>query len=288
MGHLGFIPHDGGRVPRWPFQRNKDSQQARGLVGWWPMQPIGAAPGTASPVIDHSINHNRGTLDAGIPGYTTTQFGGSGVYFGDDGTGSRGIILSNLNPLLTSSVTVCCWVYRTGPLNNQHVISRHPAWFLAGNSGAPNNLRFGLSTGTQTSIGIVSVASKTWALFSGRYDGANIAIFKNGISQASTTKTGVMSSSGSMRIGGYWNSDSFEWPGVLFDARIYNRALTNNEIWSIYDPATRWDLYYELGRKTYHFLAPSTISGRIMSSLVSAGGLAGRGGIAGQGGGLAG
>ena len=36
--------------------------------------------------------------------------------------------------------------------------------------------------------------------------------------------------------------------GSIFDVRWYDRVLSDGEIWGLYDPTTRWDLYEEFGR----------------------------------------
>jgi hypothetical protein len=42
--------------------------------------------------------------------------------------------------------------------------------------------------------------------------------------------------------------------GTIQDIRFYNRALTDAEVFALYDPATRWDLYAPVARRTYVFL----------------------------------
>lgn len=39
------------------------------------------------------------------------------------------------------------------------------------------------------------------------------------------------------------SSPGYYFSGSVYDLRIYNRALTDAEVWQIYDPATRWELY---------------------------------------------
>ena len=39
---------------------------------------------------------------------------------------------------------------------------------------------------------------------------------------------------------GFWLN---YFTGKIGDVRIYNRALSPAEIWAMYDPATRWELY---------------------------------------------
>ena len=48
---------------------------------------------------------------------------------------------------------------------------------------------------------------------------------------------------------GYVDSPRFS----LKNWGLWNRGLTNAEMHGLWDPSTRWDLYHELGRRTYFF-----------------------------------
>ncbi len=53
------------------------------------------------------------------------------------------------------------------------------------------------------------------------------------------------------------------WLGKLDDIRIYNTNLGGGAVAAAYDPRTRWDLYYELGRKSF-FLPPVSGTAKII------------------------
>lgn len=75
-------------------------------------------------------------------------------------------------------------------------------------------------------------------------------VITNGASQARGYQEAVQFGSGSPRS---WaaGSNAFQiapWNGYradicVADLRIYDRELTPDEVWQLYDPATRWDLY---------------------------------------------
>jgi hypothetical protein len=45
-------------------------------------------------------------------------------------------------------------------------------------------------------------------------------------------------------IGSSWDDSVYaRHDGYIDDVRVYNRALSDAEVWQLYDPATRWDLY---------------------------------------------
>lgn len=78
------------------------------------------------------------------------------------------------------------------------------------------------------------------------------------------------------------------WRGPAWNARVYNRSLSVDEIAMLYSSEHRWDPVVEVGRTLYFVPAAAPAGGRIMSSLVAGGGLVGSGGIAGERGWLAG
>lgn len=57
--------------------------------------------------------------------------------------------------------------------------------------------------------------------------------------------------------------------GRMCDARIYNWAIPDDLVWQLYDPATRWDLYYPIGRKVWSFKAPAAPGGASIAKLYS-------------------
>jgi hypothetical protein len=43
--------------------------------------------------------------------------------------------------------------------------------------------------------------------------------------------------------------------GTIADVRVYNRALTDAEVWELYDPRSRWDLYWQPNTRAYSFMS---------------------------------
>jgi hypothetical protein len=85
-----------------------------------------------------------------------------------------------------------------------------------------------------------------------------------------------------------WTGNPYTWDGGVGPCFLWNRPLSDAEVRALYNPQTRWDIYQQGTRTISLPAAAAPAGGRIMSSLVSTGGLAGPGGIAGNGGGLAG
>ncbi len=94
-----------------------------------------------------------------------------------------------------------------------------------------------------------------WQLLAWRVS-STVAYAKNGtVRQTSGSPSGTVGASDApFFIGGEpsgTGGQSIAVEALFADFRIYNRALTDNELWQLYDPRSRWDLYYVPGRRVF-------------------------------------
>jgi hypothetical protein len=69
-----------------------------------------------------------------------------------------------------------------------------------------------------------------WAHWVITYDGSTIEVFQNGNSLGSTSSSGTADFSDGFKIG-YWAAGgSYAWSGYIPISKIYNRALSSNEV----------------------------------------------------------
>ena len=47
---------------------------------------------------------------------------------------------------------------------------------------------------------------------------------------------------------------------MMADVRLYHRVFTAAEMWALYDPTTRWDLYAAPSRRVYFDVGASGVS----------------------------
>ena len=82
------------------------------------------------------------------------------------------------------------------------------------------------------------------------HPGTGLFQYVNGVLDGSntTTTTGLRSVS---RLTFYGSGANTALEGSLVDIRLYTRALTAAQAWSLYDPATRWDLHWVPGRRVF-------------------------------------
>lgn len=89
-----------------------------------------------------------------------------------------------------------------------------------------------------------------WMLAAVTYDGSETAggvkLYRDGLSVGTSTVTDNLANttvnSGQFRIGGRDAGVQF-FDGQMGEVRVYNRAKTADEIWEMFNPRTRWELY---------------------------------------------
>jgi hypothetical protein len=215
-----------------------------GLVGWWPLNE-----GTGTVAHDISGQGNNGTWSGTLNSpsgtyYTTGRIGSAAGYFSDSGNSStnHGLTIGT-QPVydFTGPFTISMWVnpastypemlaarvnYNNGG-NNGYFLVLYPSspklWLLAndGTEGAS-------VAGSGAGLGV-------WSLITAVYDGTNMFVYVNGVFSSQASAITPPANGGSLVFGipeqgGY---DSFN--GSLGDIRLYSRALSASEIYSLYN-----------------------------------------------------
>lgn len=259
------------RQPRYRPKLNLKSNQAKGLVLWYPLNCRDVA---ATTQLDCSGKGTNVTT-----GWSATQ--NSIVYMPNYGygmalgsTGFARLILDHgtMDSLAGGPITIAFWYCRTGTIASASVIlgcntSSTGGFALAAAQQNSNNLAYFPGTtglGTLTSnhwfdLGVRSLNTTEHHCIIG--NGAILTHYVNGVvvntwtlsgTQAQpTTHTGV-------RYFGANNSGAS--PAInltLADLRIYNRALSDLEVLSLYDPETRFELFEQNTPQIYY--APQNI-----------------------------
>lgn len=243
---------------------------------------------------DISGYNNKSTLTNG-PQYIVGEKGLVLDFDGDDD-----FTVSDRDVLIASDpITIAMWVKYDGYSSQGSSYNV----FIARDNITTNNQSYGIFTtsdnkarfvrkwGVTAAISNDSIADGEWHFLVGIYLGMPVSgalqIWVDGVkgvdgNAATTTLTGV----GQKIYIGCDNQSSRNANASIDNVRMYNRVLYPSEIWQLYmDPFADLRRDIVLRAKAIGGVPPT---GRIMSSLVNAGGLAGYGGIAGRGGGLAG
>ena len=156
-------------------------------------------------------------------------------------------------------------------------------WIIT-DSGADTDAYFflktaGVGTSAQKTVPIASAGTGSHDLV-GRYDGATLSMWVNGVSGTTTAKTGTVDSTDFDVIVGQWNSTAITQ--VVSRVAIWNRALSASEIMSL--TTNPWAML----RPTIRILGFATpaVAGGVFTRVVSSGSGPGMR-LAGGGGGLA-
>ena len=268
----GFQAYDGSHAPKWPFTLNKDSPQAQGLVGWWPMfggQGFRDLSGfghngvvTGSPndvasefgnIIKDFVRADGDLIDVGdisnvIPiGSAWTVSMWARVALGDVGTDQRCIASWG-----TNDNALGIW-WDTGGIDN---------WAAVANNSTQNSQKVTNTNVDNALSGVLQLVTVTVTDIgsSGKLSIYVDGIFSNDVGAPSGNNEGFFD----LVFGAIVPATAL-CDAQMFDGRVYNRTLNAAEVWQLYDPSTRWDLYHELGRVAYSFapgevVAPPTIN----------------------------
>ena len=150
--------------------------------------------------------------------------------FNLDGSGYAMVADDNsINP--TDAITVECWIYWTDAVTDKGIVAK---WISSG--GKDYMLYKQLSTKFAFYIGSTPLTCTTalsngWNHIAGTYDKTNIKVYLNGDSDGTQAHTSAITNTTQvLDIGRYENSVAKSYSERIDDVRIYNRALSPDEI----------------------------------------------------------
>jgi hypothetical protein len=208
----------------------------KGLVLYLPFDRIGEKT-----TFDLSPYRNHGTIYGAV--WVPGKFGQALSF---DGVDDYVIIPKSESLDITERITVAAW-FKLYELPS--VVGRRMDIYSMSAGGVvvyifiDNKLGFGVNIGgTWYFLGAPTVLSKdVWYHVTCVYDQTKQKIYLNGVLDAEVSRTGLMAVSGSPRaIGRHPIFSQYHFQGLIDEVRIYNRALSEEEI---------KEHYYRLHRK---------------------------------------
>lgn len=206
-----------------------------GCVGAW-CPSLGATGGT---LWDWSGYCNHGTLTNMDPASDWVVSGGQRA-LDFDGTNDYVDIGDRQLFTATSDFTLCAWVKWDGTTGNNPILNKagtngNREWQLTIDTSQANDLGFliGNTSGSWSTlhrVGSTWGGANEWHHIVGRLSGSNVEIFIDGEPAGSSSTYsggGIKDTSNAIEFG---RSLSEYFPGQLDDIRIYNRALSPQEI----------------------------------------------------------
>jgi hypothetical protein len=248
----------GPNKPNWPFTLNRGyAQQASGLLAWWPGALVGSK--FHLDLSGHSLGCNLLNFAwTTASGWTNGVDGGRGALI-FDGVDDRCEVLSSMFYFTAAQpFTLAFWTRIIAQPSNSvgwmagvRVVSTGNGYYLYWEKASSkfiwgyqglNNLHHyryssALSLGVNYHVTCTRDSSNTMA---------GTKIYINGVNDSSLTDdTGTPSdfspiSSPSFCFGNDTQNQTFPSNCMIDDMCVYTRCLSANDVWSLYDPKTRW------------------------------------------------
>ena len=210
-----------------------------GLIGHWKFDE-----GSGSIAFDSSAYEGNGVIN-------------DAVWTADSKTGSYALAFDGIDDYVitadtdsldsvSNAVTVAAWVKRSSDQDNWRVIAQRQVGtgstehYLLGFSN--NSYRWLVNTTngySDTSLGSLA-NNNEWVHMAGTYDGSEVKLYINGEIDFTDDHTGAFSSDSSpITIGAGNNSGSMAefFNGTIDDVKIYNEALSAEEVLALYNEA---------------------------------------------------
>lgn len=205
-----------------PVGSQAQSFLTNGLVACYPFN------GNAN---DSSGFRNHGLIVGAT--LTTDRFGNPRSAYRFTGDGSTYILIPNSPSLdITRNVTMTAWVLTGGGgTYSPRIISKYN-YELGMDDTSPYPRVFGdLKPGAAVYSPNVPLNTNRWMFLACTYDGQTVSVFTNGVQASQLARTGSMTvSSRPLVIGANLDDGSDYFNGAIDDVRIYNRALSTNEV----------------------------------------------------------
>ncbi len=210
----------------------------KGMVGYWELDD-----GSGTSAADASGNGNTGTLTNG-PTWTTGKINGA-VTFNSGATNGQYIDAgASVDDSITNAFALSAWISPEG-LSGQREIMRNDA----GNGNRGIDIRtngahaevYTYNGAVRSVMGSITLSTSVWTHIVGTYDGTSLKLFVNGVQDGTLSTSGnVVLSSTSLFIGsgvyqGFLAGSQGEFRGKIDEVRVYNRALSADEVAKLYN-----------------------------------------------------
>ncbi len=216
---------------------NNNGSLSNGLVGYWKMDESSWSGSGA--ILDASGNSNHGTSQNSAT-VTLGKYGNGGSF---DGALQYATVAdsTSLNP---TTFTTSYWVNLTStPTDNDRIFAKSntgvsPAqgwitWYASGKIYMTVQNTVGGSSDTLSVA--TSLATSTWRHYTFTFDGTTLKQYENGALVGSTTMTGTYLATSQIMSFASTAGGGATAPIKLDEVRHYNRALSPNEVSTLYN-----------------------------------------------------
>ncbi len=205
------------------------AQFTTGLEGYWAFD----SDGGDSSINDRSLSFNGGS------GFSTGLFGEALQLTGNSAQSAQRATDDSEFDFDSSDFTVQIWANFASTSGEQTLIEKFtggagPGWTLTKLSG--NGIQFFADGATSIVTPMQTIPTSQWHQFVVRRDGTAFDVFFNGLSTGSSTSAlAIADTSQPLLIGEREGSQQFPVNGLLDEAAIWSRALSNTEVTQLYN-----------------------------------------------------
>lgn len=215
-----------------PFTLNRASPQAVGLVAWWPA--IGNQVGSLR---DYATGFHPGTPSS-TPGWV--GHGELGAMY--DFSGSNRFEVANNARLGALTPTLAMWVELDTTSGTQTFVKRDAEWIVRADGSTLAYYQW--DAGGLTTLNSITLSTATLYHIVCSWNQDAMKVYVNGFLRHSNSgKTSAPVNIGNIIGIAAQPSGGEALDGRLADVRIYSRALSDAEVFQLYAPQTRWQLY---------------------------------------------
>lgn len=247
------------RPPDFPWELNWDCASAQGLLGFWPLGYESYSERNAAQLQQAELTPTNGP---------TLVTSGGDIKFGRlFSSASSQYLEASMLLVSAEPITMACWANLTAIGATAQVMVAISKVADAGSSSRWN-LRSAATTGvvqalSQDTPGTTSAsAASAGAMVAGEWThmtavfagAADRRAYRNGAEKGTNTTSVTVGPNSATTIGASRINAAAQYANAtIAHACIWERALDDAGVARLYDPETRWELYYPIGRKTWSF-----------------------------------
>jgi hypothetical protein len=212
---------------------NSEIVALHGLVGHWKLTETS---GTSA--VDSTLNVSHGTYQNGVSLAASSSVPGYGAVAPVfDGTNDQVAIPNESLYDVSGAISVAGWI-KAASLTKawQAAITKGDSSWRIAREGSTDFLMWGCNGLTPAKVdSVTSVNDAKWHHVAGVYDGSTLKIYIDGKLDNSVSASGTVSNNSyQVLFGENAEATGRHWNGSFYDVRVYNRAITLEEVTQLY------------------------------------------------------
>lgn len=239
---------------QWQGEINYEAQQAEGLLAWWPLRQEANGIAVVNRITGKSDPFPASVRDPSWTANATTGIGLTGAASTSTDANGDQVVVTSVACGTVHTISYWCLYTNYPTLAYGGIVcggssTSYVDWI---NGSARRYAAGGVSIDAASAI-----VKSQWNHHAWVRNGTSVQAYLNGKAD-DTAKT--LAANNALTISYLMSNSSFFLNGSISDFRIYNRVKAAAEIWQLYDPQTRWELYQPTRPMVWWIPPPATTS----------------------------